>query len=78
MPAGMRPRARYKPMISVTLATNSGSVENLKVSARHGVTPNDRHAFNTVTWSSFSRFASSRDNQWVPPTEPVAAATPQR
>ena len=44
--------ARYNPMMSVSLATSSGSVENLNVSARHGLTPNERHAFNTVAWSS--------------------------
>jgi hypothetical protein len=65
-------------MMSVTFATDSGSVENLNVSVRHGVTPNDRHAFNTVAWSSFSRLASSRDDQWVTPTGPAAAATSQR
>jgi hypothetical protein len=27
-------------------------VENLNVSARYGLTPNERHAFNTVAWSS--------------------------
>ena len=47
-------------MMSVTLATSSGSVENLNVSARHGVTPNAFHALVMVTWSSFSRAASSR------------------
>ena len=31
--------ARYKPITSVTFATSSGSVENLKVSAFHGFTP---------------------------------------
>ena len=70
--------ARYKPMMSVTLATSSGSVENLNVSARHGVTPNDRHAFNTVAWSSFSRFASSRDDQWVTPNRAGGGRTSQR
>jgi hypothetical protein len=40
--------AKYKPMMSVTLATSSGSVENLKVSARQGCTPKACHAFSTV------------------------------
>jgi hypothetical protein len=44
---------------------NAGRAGNISV--RHGVTPNDRHAFNTVAWSSFNRFASSRDDQWVTP-----------
>jgi hypothetical protein len=35
-------------MISVTLVTSSGSVENLNVAARHGWTPNALHAANTV------------------------------
>jgi hypothetical protein len=39
---------RYSPITSVILATSSGSVENLNVSACHGITRNDRHAFNTV------------------------------
>ena len=60
--------ARYSPITSVTLATRSGSVENLNVSARHGVTPKARHAFNTVAWSSFSRDPSSRDDQCVTPS----------
>ena len=55
-------------MMSVTLATSSGSVENLNVSARQGVTPNALQAFDTVTWSSFSRVASSRDDQCVTPS----------
>ena len=31
--------ARYNPTMSRTLATSSGSVENLNVSSRHGCTP---------------------------------------
>jgi hypothetical protein len=35
---------RYSPITSVTLATSSGSVENLNVSAFHGRTPYSFHA----------------------------------
>ena len=35
---------RYNPITSVILASNSGSVENLNVSAFHGLTPNCFHA----------------------------------
>ena len=31
---------RYSPITSATLASSSGSVENLNVSALHGLTPN--------------------------------------
>ena len=40
--------ARYSPTMSVTFAINSGSVENLNVSDRHGCTPASRHALATV------------------------------
>ncbi len=56
-------------MTSVTLAANSGSVENLNVSARHGCTPNARQARTTVAWSIFNRTASSRDDQCVTPND---------
>jgi hypothetical protein len=54
-------------MMSVTLASSSGSVENLKVSAFHGFTPYRFHAAATVTWLVPSRSASSRDDQCVTP-----------
>ena len=55
-------RARYKPMKSATLASSSGSVENLKVSALHGFTPYRLQASAMVTWLVPSRFTSSRDD----------------
>ena len=53
----------------MTLATSSGSVENLKVSARHGCTPNACQARTTVAWSIFSLAASSRLDQCVTPND---------
>ena len=55
--------ARYNPTMSVTLATSSGSVENLNVSDRHGCTPTSRHAFATVLLLVFKCEASNRDDQ---------------
>ena len=59
--------ARYNPITSVTFATSSGSVENLKVSAFHGFTPYVFQMPATVEWSTPSRGASSRDDQCVTP-----------
>ena len=53
--------------MSTTLASSSGSVENLKVSAFHGLTPYSFHTAATVAWSIPSRGASSRDDQCVTP-----------
>ncbi len=61
--------ARYSPTTSVTLATNSGSVENLNVSTRHGATPYSRHALATVALLTPSRRASSREDQCVTPND---------
>jgi hypothetical protein len=41
---------RYRPIISVPLASSSGSVENLNVAAFHGFTPYRFEAAATVTW----------------------------
>src|SRR3954464_3786931 len=60
--------ARYSPTTSTTLATSSGSVENLNVSAFHGLTPYSFHTAATVAWSTPTRGASSRDDQCVPPS----------
>ena len=38
----------------------------------------DAYTYVADTWSSLSRFASSRDDRWVTPTGPAAAATSQR
>lgn len=59
--------ARYNPTMSVTFATSSGSVLNLKVCSRHGCTPTSRHALATVPLDVFNLAASSRDDQWVTP-----------
>ena len=53
--------------MSVTFASSSGSVENLNVSAFHGLTPYSFHTAATVAWSTPSRGPSSRDDQWVTP-----------
>jgi hypothetical protein len=53
--------------MSVTFATSSGSVENLKVCNRHGCTPTSRHAFATVLLDVFNLDASNRDDQCVTP-----------
>jgi hypothetical protein len=62
-------------MASATLASSSGSVENLKVSAFHGFTPYRFQAAATVTWLVPSRSASSRDDQCVTPGLRAAAST---
>ena len=54
-------------MTSVTLATSSGSVENLNVSAFHGFTPYFFHTPATVEWSTPSLGARSREDQCVTP-----------
>src|SRR6478609_9642050 len=59
---------RYSPTMSVTFATNSGSVENLNVSDRHGCTPTSRHAFATVPLLVPRCAASNRDDQWEIPS----------
>ena len=51
----------------VTLATSSGSVQNLNISTRHGATPTSRQAFATVELAVFRCVASSRDDQGVTP-----------
>ena len=52
----------------MTLVTNSGSVENLKVSHRHGATPYSRHAQATVASPILRCFASRRLDQCVTPS----------
>ena len=60
----LRQRHVLKPMTSVTLASNSQMVENLKISAFHSFTP---YRFSTPCDRSHrlvsSRPASSRDDQ---------------
>jgi hypothetical protein len=53
--------------MSVTLATSSGSVENLNVSTRHGATPTSRQALATAGELVFQCVASSREDQCVTP-----------
>ncbi len=59
---------RYRPTTSRTLASSSGSVENLKVSRRHGLTPYLRQARATVASPIPKWLPSSRDDQWVTPS----------
>ena len=56
---------RYNPMMSRTLASSSGSVENLNVCRRQGWTPYRRQARATVASPIPSCRASSRVDQWV-------------
>jgi hypothetical protein len=52
---------RYRPTMSLTLASSSGSVENLNVSAFHGFTPYRFQTAATVTWPvSATNRANSR------------------
>jgi len=55
-------------MTSRTLASSFGSVENLKLSARHGCSPHSRHTSATFTFEMPSSAASSRDDQCVTPS----------
>ena len=59
--------ARYSPTMSTTLASSSGSVENLNVSAFHGLTPYSFQIAATVECSIPSRSANSRLDQCVTP-----------
>jgi len=59
--------ARYRPTTSRTLASSSGSVENLNVSRRHGCTWYRRQARATVASPTPRRPASSRVDQCVTP-----------
>lgn len=54
---------RYRPTMSVTLASSSGSVENLNVSAFHGRIPYFFQALVTVDLCTPRRGASSRLDQ---------------
>ena len=59
--------SRYSPTTSMTLATSSGSVENLNDLARHGCTPYSRQPWR-LRGSEIPRWrASSRDDQCVTP-----------
>jgi hypothetical protein len=60
--------SRYNPTTSRTLASNSGSVENLNVSVCHGLTSCSAHTLATVLWLTPSSVASSREDQWVTPS----------
>jgi hypothetical protein len=59
---------RYSPTTSWTLAASCGSVENLKVSARHGLIPYSRQTRAMVSRLTPSSPASSRVDQWVIPS----------
>jgi len=58
----------YSPTTSMTLASNSGSVENLNVSSFHGLTPYSRHVRATVEKSIRKCLASNRADQCVTPS----------
>jgi len=53
--------------MSRTLASTSGSVENLNVWVRHGCSPHARHTFATATFEIPSAWANRRLDQWVTP-----------
>ena len=59
--------SRYSPTTSRTLASSSGSVENLNVSVRHGRISCSAHTRATVLWLIPSWSANSREDQWVTP-----------
>ncbi len=59
---------RYRPTTSRTLASSCGSVENLKLSARHGCSPYSRHTLATLTFDRPSSAASSRLDPCVIPS----------
>src|ERR1019366_7188097 len=59
--------AKYNPTTSMTLATSSGSVENLNVSTRHGVAPYSRQALATVAFPIPRCRASNLEDQCVTP-----------
>lgn len=58
----------YSPTTSQTLASNSGSVENSNVSARHGYRSHYRQILATVAFPIPGSFASSREDQCVTPS----------
>ncbi len=61
-------------MTSRTLASSSGSVENLNVSTRHGCNPHSRHTWATLTLLTPSSFASRREDQCVTPSRAGGAS----
>src|SRR5271157_4004120 len=56
---------RYSPTTSRTFSMNSGSSDNLKVSAAHGFSPNARQTRATVGWLMPVALAMSRVDQCV-------------
>ena len=59
---------RYRPTTSRTLASNSGSVENLNVSTRHGCRPHLFQILPTHTCEIPSSAPNSREDQCVTPS----------
>src|SRR5947209_9838098 len=59
---------RYKPTTSRTLASSSGSVENLNVSDRHGCRPHLRQIVPTHTCEIPNSAPSNREDQCVIPS----------
>jgi len=63
--------SRDNPTTSRTLASSSGSVENLKASVCQGLPSCLAHPRATVLWLIPSWSASSRRDQWVTPSASV-------
>src|SRR5882757_6190500 len=57
--------SRYRPTTSRTLSTNSGSVDSLNDSDRHGCRPNVRQIRDTVDCDIPVALAIDRLDQWV-------------
>ena len=66
---------RYNPTTSRTLASSSGSVENLNVSAFHGCSPHRRQILPIQTCEIPSSAPSSRDDQCVTPSRSGGASS---
>jgi hypothetical protein len=60
--------ARYRPATSRILSISSGSGEILKLSVRHGCSPNARQIRSALVGEIPTRRASSRFDQCVPPS----------
>src|SRR5579885_3056295 len=60
--------SKYRATTSLTLSTNSGSVDNLKDSARWGCSPNARQIRLIEVWLIPIALAIERVDQWVAST----------
>jgi hypothetical protein len=77
----------WSPTSRSIFSTSSGSGDTLKVSSRHGLSPNARQIWRTVVWEIPCLAASARVDQWVAsgarspnkaPVPPHATDTRQR